>query len=349
WGANNIGYGNDKTASRYYMGALPAAGQWVRLEVPASAVGLEGASIQGMGFSLYDGAATWDNSGKGASAPATTTTTPPTTQADPSTSGSTSSGGLVIVPTSPTTAPAAPTTIDTIWFDDALPAGSSGGATGGDTWLWVASSPSPVSGKVAHQSALRGGLHEHQFNFTSQPLTVVTGDKLFAYVYLDPANLPTEIMLSWCSTNWEHRAYWGANKIGYGTDKTASRYYMGALPAAGQWVRLEIPASAVGLEGATVYGMGFSTYDGRATYDKTGKFVTTSTTTTTTTPTTTTSSGSGTTTTSGSGSTSTTTTSSGSGSTTTTTPPPTTTTTTTTTTPDVVWFDDALPNGASGS
>jgi len=30
-----------------------------------------------------------------------------------------------------------------------------------------------------------------------------------------------------------------------GTNGTASQYPAGALPAAGQWVRLEVPASAV--------------------------------------------------------------------------------------------------------
>jgi hypothetical protein len=35
----------------------------VRLEVPASAVGLEGTSVTGMAFSLYDGTATWDATG----------------------------------------------------------------------------------------------------------------------------------------------------------------------------------------------------------------------------------------------------------------------------------------------
>ena len=46
--------------SRRYMGALPAVGQWVRLEVPAAQVGLEGRTLNGMAFSLYDGRATWD-------------------------------------------------------------------------------------------------------------------------------------------------------------------------------------------------------------------------------------------------------------------------------------------------
>ena len=68
-------------------------------------------------------------------------------------------------------------------------------------------------------------------------LNVRTGDTLFAYVYLDPANVPREVMLQWNDGSWDHRAYWGANNVGWGTDGTSSRRYMGALPAAGGWVR----------------------------------------------------------------------------------------------------------------
>ena len=46
------------------MGALPAAGQWVRLAVPAAQVGLEGRTLNGMAYTLYDGRATWDYAGK---------------------------------------------------------------------------------------------------------------------------------------------------------------------------------------------------------------------------------------------------------------------------------------------
>jgi hypothetical protein len=45
------------------MGELPAAGQWVRLEVPAALLGLEGKALKGISFSLYDGRATWDYTG----------------------------------------------------------------------------------------------------------------------------------------------------------------------------------------------------------------------------------------------------------------------------------------------
>jgi uncharacterized protein (TIGR03437 family) len=72
---------------------------------------------------------------------------------------------------------------------------------------------------------------------------------------------------------WEHRAYWGANNISWGTEGTNSRRHMGALPPAGQWVRLEVDASAVGLEGKIVDGMAFTLHGGRASWDRTGRKV----------------------------------------------------------------------------
>lgn len=97
---------------------------------------------------------------------------------------------------------------------------------------------------------------------------------LYAYVYLDPANSPSAIMLQWQTPagGFEHRAYWGANSFPWGTNGTVSRFPMGALPVTGQWVRLAVPASLVGLEGQTVNGMAFTLFDGRATWDQSGKF-----------------------------------------------------------------------------
>jgi len=53
-------YGTNGTASRYYVGPPADRGQWVRLEVPASALGLEGQSLTGMSFSVYNGRVTWE-------------------------------------------------------------------------------------------------------------------------------------------------------------------------------------------------------------------------------------------------------------------------------------------------
>jgi len=114
-------------------------------------------------------------------------------------------------------------------------------------------------------------MHQHYFYGAAERLTVGAGDRLFAYVYLDPANPPSEVMLQWNDGGWDHRAYWGANDINLGTNGTASRFYVGPLPPAGRWVRLEVPARLVGLEGRTLSGMAFTLFGGRATWDRAGK------------------------------------------------------------------------------
>ena len=49
---------------RFRVGALPETGNWVRLEVPAAQVGLNEARIYGAAFTLIDGRAWFDRSGK---------------------------------------------------------------------------------------------------------------------------------------------------------------------------------------------------------------------------------------------------------------------------------------------
>jgi RHS repeat-associated protein len=243
WGANLMGWGTDGTNSRRYMGPLPAAGGWVRLEVPASAVGLEGKEVHAMAFTLYGGRASWDLAGAEG-----WTTVPDHMEC--------SWNGW---------------DYDCYWvyrdeyenrviMDDSIPAGASPGADGGDGWNW----------RGANNVDL---VHQHYFYNASNTLQVSAGDKLFAWVYLDSAKPPAEVMLQWCSneSGWSHRAYWGANNIPWGTDGTFDRKYVGPLPQAGVWVKLEIPASAVGLEGKIVNGMAFTLYGGRAAWDKAGK------------------------------------------------------------------------------
>ena len=316
WGANLIGWGTDGTVSRHAMGSLPAVGQWVRLEVAASVLGLEGHVLNGMAFTLADGRATWDYAGKSSAAgPASQTITfgalgNQVFGAAPFTVSATASSGLPVSFSSLTNAvctvsgatvtlvavgtctiqasqagnaaysvapnvnqnfqvTAAGTT--TVWVEDALPAGATAAADGGDSWTWISGNPAPYSGTLAHQSVVANGEHQHYFYDATTTLSVGVGESLFAYVYLDPANPPSEVMLQWNDGSWEHRAYWGANLNGWGTDGTVSRHAMGSLPAVGQWVRLEVAASVLGLEGHVLNGMAFTLADGRATWDYAGK------------------------------------------------------------------------------
>src|SRR6185369_6043709 len=107
------------------------------------------------------------------------------------------------------------------------------------------------------------------FTEASQGLVVGEGDKLFAYVHIDPANPPKEIMLQWHTSNWLHRAYWGQNLIEFGRDGSTERLNLGPLPEAGKWVRLEVPAGKVGLKANTaITGWAFTQYGGTVYWDR---------------------------------------------------------------------------------
>ena len=156
---------------------------------------------------------------------------------------------------------------ETVWMDDALPAGATAMTTN-DAWNWVTSNPAPYSGTSAWKTNTVAGAHQIYFENATGMGT--SGDTLFCYVYLDPVNTPQEVMLQWRdgSGSWAHRAYWGATHLlgSYGSAVKA-----GNLPAAGQWVKLEVPSINVGLDGLTVTGLAFSLYDGAAAFDKAGK------------------------------------------------------------------------------
>ncbi|MGH7996328.1 MAG: hypothetical protein ACREFX_08260, partial [Opitutaceae bacterium] len=161
---------------------------------------------------------------------------------------------------------------DQVWIDDALPSGSATTTDGGDTWNWVSSNPAPHTGSLAFQSSSESGEHDVTFTGAADPMVVQSGDTLFAWIYLDPANPPSEVMLCWNDgSSWEHRAYWGANQIQWGTNGTPGCYDAGPLPAAGGWVELSVPASAVNLAGDSVNGMTFALYGGHATWDTIGR------------------------------------------------------------------------------
>ena len=169
----------------------------------------------------------------------------------------------------PTPAPTPGTPQETIWFDDAVPTGAGIGGNG-EGWSWVSSNPSPFSGALSHQSGVVNGFHQHYFYGATKSLSLAVGEKIFADVYLDPSFPPSEIMFQWSNgTTWK-RAYWGANVFFPGQESTTNRY-VGPLPATGKWVRLEVPASQLGLEGSSLNGMAFTLFNGRATFDRTGK------------------------------------------------------------------------------
>ncbi|MEX2117980.1 MAG: hypothetical protein WD847_00095 [Pirellulales bacterium] len=148
-----------------------------------------------------------------------------------------------------------------VWFVDKIPAG----AVPEGNWQWEHKRwDADESERHMHGEPPAAGVHGHLFHSARIPFEVRPGEHLFAYVYVPADQLPETIMLQWHDgQNWEHRAYWGQDKIDVGQPGTASRQPMGPLPEPGRWVRLEVPAKAVGLEGQAVRGMAFTTSGGQ--------------------------------------------------------------------------------------
>ncbi len=161
-------------------------------------------------------------------------------------------------------------------MDDALPTGAS--AQG--TWTWVSSVTGPVaaSGSYSHKGVgNQAAYSQHYFEFASSNQLIGYGDTLTTYVYIPSGLAPYMIMLQWKSAgSWEHRAYWSAtsvmgNVFPYGTLNTASKRRIGGIPSTrGAWVKLEVPASSVGLEGQVIDGMAYTQLGGTLYWDRSG-------------------------------------------------------------------------------
>ncbi|MBI1370596.1 MAG: DUF1553 domain-containing protein [Planctomycetes bacterium] len=232
WGENLIPYGKDNSTERAHMGKLPPTGQWVKLEVPAGKMGLKrGDVIQGMAFTQYDGTAYWDEAGID------------------------------------TTASQEPT--DFAWIDDDAPSGAKLAGIGA-SWQWGGAKDQPVfSGLRSLHRAMGDSVNQDYFTGAS-PLVLSDGDKLFAYVYLDPKDPPKGVQLQFNNGNWEHRVRWGEGVYAPGRNGAAD-FVAGPLPQTGKWVRLQVDLDKVGLKpGDKLNGWAFSQNGGSVYWDKAG-------------------------------------------------------------------------------
>lgn len=158
---------------------------------------------------------------------------------------------------------------ETVWLDDDFPLGANVQNDGGK---WVTAGEGPV---FAGKRALKisgSGVMQTYYDSGAAPLEVPEDGRLFAYVYLDPANPPKAIMLQYCTGQWNNRAVWGAyDAIDYGAVGTMERVNMGALPEKGAWTRLEFDAAKIGLKpGDHITGLSYAQCDGTAYWDKAG-------------------------------------------------------------------------------
>jgi hypothetical protein len=156
-----------------------------------------------------------------------------------------------------------------VWIDDGTPPGAN--LQGDSPWQFVTSKEGVVHRGEKSTTRKASAVSQHFFTGANPGLTVGEGDKLFAYVYLDPQDPPKTIMLQWNDGSWEHRAFWGEDTIRFGEGDVPGHRRLGDLPAKGEWVRLEVDAAHVGLNsGAVLNGWAFTQFGGTVHWDTAG-------------------------------------------------------------------------------
>ncbi len=169
--------------------------------------------------------------------------------------------------------------IDQIWVDDTQRPKRQ--HQGGWNYVTAEDGHVHVGDKARYQHS--DALVQHFVQNASDSIEVNRKTKFFAWVYLDPKDPPSAIMLQYNDGNgWSHRAVWGSDDIVYGHSKEDWDGYhrMGQLPETGKWVRLSVDAIDVGLPAADskgvrlksskVNGMAFTQFGGSAWWDESG-------------------------------------------------------------------------------
>jgi YD repeat-containing protein len=161
---------------------------------------------------------------------------------------------------------------ESVWFDDEFPDNEYAGSSGGSFDWSETLNPTPRSGSKALQMG-GAGVTQHFFMRAEQNQSLILneGDSLYAHVYLDADNPPERILFQLMADESSFLVYWDSERINNEIVRETNRLKIGPLPSPGQWVKLQVSASEIGLAGKTINGMSFTLYDGKATFDSVGK------------------------------------------------------------------------------
>lgn len=213
WGTNLI----SGPYVNFRRGNLPSAGVWTRLEIPTgSPLALQGHTLTTIEIQTYDGQVWFDHLGKDSSGcvPATAS------------SVSLESG-------------------DTVWVDDSVPSGA-------DLWAGDFHDDQAAQGTQSLVYPYFGQTATGAVYVVDMNEATSSGDNLFLYVMPTSCKTLNELKITWYSSSASGCIYYGT--VGFPSiGGESSCTFMGStVPTADTWNRIEIPASTVGLDGASI-------------------------------------------------------------------------------------------------
>lgn len=162
--------------------------------------------------------------------------------------------------------------VERVWFDGDFPSGGNLSHYGHPTQFVSQADSAPVFRGERALKRVAEGLAQDVWQQAKEPLMLPEKSRLFAWVYLDPENPPQAVMLQFHTKGWEHRSVWGdLDVFSWGQANTPSRFHAGPLPESGNWQKLEVPISDVGLSpDQQVTGFATTQYGGTVYWDYIG-------------------------------------------------------------------------------
>jgi len=172
-------------------------------------------------------------------------------------------GAAPVQPAAPAPVPSGAPTPETVLLDDDLPANSKEEGN----WVWDTSTV--ASGLKSHGHPPAKGLQSHGFA-TGEPITLSANGMLSQQVWLDPADPPKGLMLKFkTAAGDEVGVYWEGEETVFNPGEEEELWYYGYLPELGKWSPLEVLVEDLALEEEKITGISFTTFDGKALWDKT--------------------------------------------------------------------------------
>jgi len=152
----------------------------------------------------------------------------------------------------------------TVWLEGNLPKGS----TAKGKWDWDEILTHDAA--RTHTQSAAGQISRHSCKASSST-ALDKGSSIVQYVYLDPKNIPSGIMLKlFLASDEEIIFYWEGYEEAFAElDEYINAWYMGFMPDAGIWVELIIDFKDLDIAKAEFLGIEFILSDGRAWWGKT--------------------------------------------------------------------------------
>jgi len=152
----------------------------------------------------------------------------------------------------------------TVWVSGNLPKGS----TAKGKWEWDETLTHDAA--RTHIQSAADQISRHSFK-ASNSIALDKGSSIVQYIYLDPKNAPSGIMLKFfIAPDEEIIFYWEGYEEAFAElDEYINAWYMGFMLDTGMWVKLIIDFKELDMPMAELLGMEFILSDGRAWWGKT--------------------------------------------------------------------------------